>query len=75
MAVRSDGGDLDARAVKGSGVPLGAVQGQLGLVGDMLVNASGGEARRVTVQLLAEGGRRCPYMEIWTCGVSQKKNM
>lgn len=77
MVVWSDGGDLDAWAVKGSGVPLGPILESLGLVSNMLVVVCGGETCSVTVQLLEDGllgqnlrgGGRCSHIEIWTCEV------
>lgn len=77
MVVRSDGGDLDTWAVKGSGVHLGPVLEPLGLIANGLVVVCGGETCRVTVQLLEDrllgqslcGGGRCPHIQIWTCEV------
>lgn len=77
MVAGCDGGDLDAGAVKGSGVLLGPVLGPLGLVANQLVLVSGGEVGRVTLQLLDDrllghSLRRAvwrPHMETWTCAV------
>lgn len=82
MVVGCDGGDLDAGAVKGSGVLLGAILGPLELEANLLVLVSGGEIDRVTLQLLDERllghrllGHRLrrdvwrPHMETWTCAV------